>query len=125
LHPLLFDYPRARASVLLEHGRQPPTIAPTPEEPDPALRLLTVMRLSSRCRAGRSQISSERRRFVQTGASASQKARSANNGARALSLESSIPGVFAVGDARSGSVKRVGAAIGEGAGVVAQTACLS
>ena len=34
-------------------------------------------------------------------------------------LESSIPGVFAVGDVRSGSVKRVGGAIGEGAQVVA------
>jgi thioredoxin reductase (NADPH) len=34
-------------------------------------------------------------------------------------LESSVPGVFAVGDARSGSIKRVGAAIGEGAQVVA------
>lgn len=33
-------------------------------------------------------------------------------------LESSIPGVFAVGDVRSGSVKRVGGAIGEGAAVV-------
>jgi thioredoxin reductase (NADPH) len=36
------------------------------------------------------------------------------------SLESSIPGVFAVGDVRSGSVKRVGGAIGEGAAAVAQ-----
>lgn len=35
------------------------------------------------------------------------------------SLESSVPGVFAVGDVRSGSVKRVGSAIGEGAQVVA------
>ena len=34
-------------------------------------------------------------------------------------LESSISGVFAVGDLRSGSVKRVGGAIGEGAAVVA------
>lgn len=34
-------------------------------------------------------------------------------------LESSVTGVFAVGDARSGSVKRVGGAIGEGAQVVA------
>ena len=42
------------------------------------------------------------------------------NGAPALSpLESSVPGVFAVGDVRSGSVKRVGGAIGEGAQVVA------
>ena len=34
-------------------------------------------------------------------------------------LESNVPGVFAVGDVRSGSVKRVGGAIGEGAAVVA------
>jgi len=35
-------------------------------------------------------------------------------------LETSLPGVFAVGDVRSGSVKRVGGAIGEGAAAVAQ-----
>ena len=35
-------------------------------------------------------------------------------------LQSSVPGVFAVGDVRAGSVKRVGAAIGEGAQVVPQ-----
>jgi thioredoxin reductase (NADPH) len=34
-------------------------------------------------------------------------------------LETTVPGVFAVGDVRSGSVKRVGGAIGEGAAVVA------
>ncbi len=34
-------------------------------------------------------------------------------------LRTSVPGVFAVGDVRSGSIKRVGAAIGEGAQVVA------
>ncbi len=37
----------------------------------------------------------------------------------ATALESSVPGVFAVGDVRSGSVKRVGGAIGEGAAAVA------
>jgi thioredoxin reductase (NADPH) len=53
--------------------------------------------------------------FVLTGkACASQ----ASNGLSAH-LESNVPGVFAVGDVRSGSVKRVGAAIGEGAAVVA------
>ena len=36
------------------------------------------------------------------------------------SLETSVPGVFAIGDVRCGSVKRVGGAIGEGAVVVAQ-----
>jgi thioredoxin reductase (NADPH) len=34
-------------------------------------------------------------------------------------LETSVPGIFAVGDVRAGSIKRVGAAIGEGAQVVA------
>jgi len=37
-----------------------------------------------------------------------------------LPLETGIAGIFAVGDVRCGSVKRVGAAIGEGAAVVAQ-----
>ena len=37
-----------------------------------------------------------------------------------LPLQTSVPGVFAIGDVRSGSVKRVGGAIGEGAAVVAQ-----
>ena len=34
-------------------------------------------------------------------------------------LETSLPGVFAIGDVRSGSIKRVAAAVGEGAQVVA------
>jgi thioredoxin reductase (NADPH) len=38
----------------------------------------------------------------------------------ALPLETSFPGVFAIGDVRSGSTKRVAAAVGEGAAVVAQ-----
>jgi thioredoxin reductase (NADPH) len=42
-----------------------------------------------------------------------------NGGPQPSALESSVPGVFAVGDVRSGSVKRVGGAIGEGAQVVA------
>jgi thioredoxin reductase (NADPH) len=35
-------------------------------------------------------------------------------------FETSVPGAFAVGDVRAGSVKRVGGAIGDGAAVVAQ-----
>ncbi|TPG42538.1 thioredoxin reductase [Sphingomonas koreensis] len=38
----------------------------------------------------------------------------------ALPLETSRPGVFAIGDVRAGSTKRVAAAVGEGAAVVAQ-----
>jgi thioredoxin reductase (NADPH) len=37
-----------------------------------------------------------------------------------ISLQTSVEGVFAIGDVRSGSTKRVAAAVGEGAGVVAQ-----
>jgi thioredoxin reductase (NADPH) len=35
-------------------------------------------------------------------------------------LQTSVPGVFAIGDVRAGSTKRVAAAVGEGAAVVAQ-----
>lgn len=41
-------------------------------------------------------------------------------GQGARSLETSLPGVFAIGDVRGGSTKRVAAAVGEGAAVVAQ-----
>jgi thioredoxin reductase (NADPH) len=40
--------------------------------------------------------------------------------ASTLSLQTSLDGVFAIGDVRSGSTKRVAAAVGEGAAVVAQ-----
>jgi thioredoxin reductase (NADPH) len=53
--------------------------------------------------------------FVQTGNACSIVA-----GSQSIApLQSSVPGVFAVGDVRSGSVKRVGGAIGEGAAAVA------
>jgi thioredoxin reductase (NADPH) len=56
----------------------------------------------------------DRAGFVLTGVQGGQ------NGERPVPLlETTVPGVFAVGDVRSGSVKRVGGAIGEGAQVVA------
>jgi thioredoxin reductase (NADPH) len=56
----------------------------------------------------------DRAGFVLTGVQDGQ------NGERPVPpLETTVPGVFAVGDVRSGSVKRVGGAIGEGAQVVA------
>src|SRR5260370_35342492 len=48
--------------------------------------------------------------FVVTGAQSEL-----NQGRLVPPLETSVPGVFAVGDVRSGSVKRVGGAIAEGA----------
>jgi thioredoxin reductase (NADPH) len=66
-------------------------------------------------------ISLDAKGFVQTGESIPmQQMRSDRSEAQPQSLQSSVPGVFAVGDVRSSSVKRVGAAIGEGAAVVAQ-----
>ncbi|MFL6812474.1 MAG: FAD-dependent oxidoreductase [Bradyrhizobium sp.] len=56
----------------------------------------------------------DRAGFVVTGAQSDR-----NLGRLVPPLETSVPGVFAVGDVRSGSVKRVGGAIGEGAQVVA------
>ena len=52
--------------------------------------------------------------FIRTGADARSTERAP------LTLETGVEGIFAVGDVRCGSVKRVGAAIGEGAAVVAQ-----
>ena len=46
------------------------------------------------------------------------------NGRHPLPLETSVPGVFAIGDARANSTKRVAAAVGEGAAVVAQVHAL-
>ncbi len=59
-------------------------------------------------------ITLDRAGFVVTGAQSEQ-----NAGRMVSPLETSVPGVYAVGDVRSGSVKRVGGAIGEGAQVVA------
>lgn len=60
----------------------------------------------------------DRAGFVVTGARDNAQGNK-REGQPASALETSVPGVFAVGDVRSGSVKRVGGAIGEGAQVVA------
>ena len=60
-------------------------------------------------------VSMDSKGFVLTGPAA--------NGCRgdnAPSLETSVPGVFAIGDVRAASTKRVAAAVGEGAAVVSQ-----
>lgn len=60
-------------------------------------------------------VSVDKHGFVLTG----EAARGGFPARPAAALETSVSGVFAVGDVRSGSVKRVGGAIGEGAAVVA------
>ncbi len=52
-------------------------------------------------------VATDEKGFIQTG-----------NGAS--SLETSVPGVFAIGDVRAGSTKRVAAAVGDGAAAIAQ-----
>jgi thioredoxin reductase (NADPH) len=69
----------------------------------------------------KSGIALDSKNFILTGSDVPSDARSSNNGSgRPLPLETSARGVFAAGDVRSGSVKRVGAAIGEGAVVGAE-----
>lgn len=58
--------------------------------------------------------------FIKTGEAVTASPGKTDSGPKRSLLETSVPGVFAIGDVRSGSVKRVGAAIGEGAAVVAQ-----
>lgn len=57
--------------------------------------------------------------FVLTGNSARQACHQ-NAGGNTYTLQTSVPGVFAIGDVRAGSTKRVAAAVGEGAAAVAQ-----
>src|SRR5712672_2787092 len=70
---------------------------------------------------GGSGVALDAKDFILTGSDVPSDARRSNNGSgRPLPLETSVRGVFASGDVRSGSVKRVGAAIGEGAVVGAE-----
>jgi len=59
----------------------------------------------------------DERGFIRTGADLGSTGRAR---LPRLPMETSVEGIFAVGDVRSGSVKRVGGAIGEGAAVVAE-----
>jgi thioredoxin reductase (NADPH) len=56
--------------------------------------------------------------FILTGPAAAARASNERGDARLLLLETSQCGVFAAGDVRSGSVKRVAAAVGDGSLVV-------
>jgi thioredoxin reductase (NADPH) len=61
--------------------------------------------------------------FVRTGPDlhgADLSARKWSNGRKPEFFESNIPGIFAVGDVRCGSVKRVAAAVGEGSACIQQ-----
>lgn len=56
--------------------------------------------------------------FLRTGSTWATEAGTPPTGRSPLSLETSLPGVFAIGDVRAGSVKRVATAVGDGATVI-------
>jgi thioredoxin reductase (NADPH) len=56
--------------------------------------------------------------FLLTGRDVPREDRAAHGGERPYQLETSQPGLFAAGDVRFGSIKRVAASIGEGAAAV-------
>ncbi len=60
------------------------------------------------------EIECDERGFIKTGHAVAQSPRWQNAGRPPGMLESSVPGIFAAGDVRSGSVKRCAAAVGEG-----------
>ena len=63
-------------------------------------------------------VATDEKGFVRTGEPSNAAPWSAF-GRAPMPLETSVPGVFAIGDVRTGSTKRVAAAVGEGAQVVA------
>jgi thioredoxin reductase (NADPH) len=61
-----------------------------------------------------SEVERDERGYVLTGAEIGHQI----DGRYAYRLETSMPGVFAVGDVRNGSLKRVAAAVGEGSSAI-------
>jgi thioredoxin reductase (NADPH) len=61
-----------------------------------------------------SEIERDERGFIKTGPAVANAPAWKDAGRAPGALETSIPGIFAAGDVRSGSVKRCAAAVGEG-----------
>src|SRR5207249_8645617 len=65
------------------------------------------------------EIERDEKGFIKTGAEVADAPAWRENKRRPAPLETSLPGIFAAGDVRSGSVKRCAAAVGEGGMAVA------
>jgi thioredoxin reductase (NADPH) len=65
------------------------------------------------------EILRDKKGFIKTGALVSDGPLWKQATRQPVALETSLPGVFAVGDVRSGSVKRCAAAVGEGSMAIA------
>src|SRR5947208_5878779 len=66
-----------------------------------------------------SEIERDEKGFIKTGADVAESPAWRSTKRRPAPLETSLPGIFAAGDVRSGSVKRCAAAVGEGGMAVA------
>src|SRR5437868_6208955 len=65
------------------------------------------------------EILRDKKGFIKTGALVSDAPLWKQSSRQPVALETSLPGIFAVGDVRSGSVKRCAAAVGEGSMAIA------
>jgi thioredoxin reductase (NADPH) len=96
---------------------------PTGNETDKAIRHIFVMigAVPATRWLGGSGVALDEKQFATTGVHG-ETGLMGHGGSttRPLPHETNRPGVFAVGDVRAGSVKRVGAAVGDGAAVVAE-----
>ena len=68
----------------------------------------------------RDDVVRDQRGFILTGSDLPSEDRAKAGQPVPLPLETSVPGVFAVGDVRAGSVERVASAVGEGSVAVPQ-----
>ncbi len=96
---------------------------PEGEHVRPITQLFTFIGASPRTEWLSELVATDQNGFIRTGTTIaeSDRAHYQKVGKRApQSLETSIPGLFAIGDARSGSIKRVASAVGEGATAVSQ-----
>ena len=115
-NPRIIVSPRTQVTALIGTGQLEGVRirrAGQPGESELALRGLFVF-IGAKPRTGwlAGQLAEDSRGFLLTGTEI--PAASLDHGTRPLFLETSRPGIFCVGDVRSGSVKRAAAAIGEG-----------
>ena len=107
-----------------EHYLQDITLTgPQGEHDNPITQLFTFIGASPRTEWLSALVVTDKNGFICTGPkiAESDRAHYERVGNRApQSLETSVPGLFAIGDARSGSIKRVASAVGEGATAVSQ-----
>lgn len=90
------------------------------DETVPAAALFVVIGATPRVGWLPDEIVRDQHGFILTGRDLPSDGRASGGTPAPLPLETGLPGVFAVGDIRGGSVKRVAAAVGEGAVAVPQ-----